>query len=359
MRITVQPVDIPELIKAMKLIINFVDQNKKPISVEDLQNEFLKEGYKKGIAKIRNIIWTLDEWGLINSVERSKYEPSSKYKKFFSLPNKRIEMEIKKIILKNEPKFLEMLYLLEGSRLTVEELSNMLGTTIVTTNVFLRWGLHFKEIEKRENFFTKRPTKDDITLPHKQLARCVASELARVGFNISFEQGKPPIDLIAESQDKQRKIYVECKSSIGEVNKGIGQLVVSGRKKTDELWLVLPTSVISEITYNRLFKILEGLSSIRMDLVLYDLDKFLNGEAAFRERIRLFGRRWKADQDFLQKLIDADFKHDFDEEIVAESLQIERIKAKKILNRLVYRGLLLKRNGKYSFRFKNIKSKSP
>lgn len=148
MRITVQPVEIPELIEAMKIIIKFVDQNRKPLSVEDLQNEFLKEGYKKGKPKVRNIIGTLVEWRLINRIERSKYEPSFTSKKLFSLPNKRLEMEIKKIILKNEPKFLEMLYLLEGSRLTVEELSNMLGTTIVTTNVFLRWGLYFKEIKK-------------------------------------------------------------------------------------------------------------------------------------------------------------------------------------------------------------------
>lgn len=352
MKISVQPVGITELIEAMRLIIKYVDQNKKPLSVEDLQNEFLKESRKMGIAKIRDIIWTCVKWGFINRIERSKYEPSSTSKKLFSLPNKRLEIEIKKIILKNEPKFLEMLYLLEGSRLTVEELSNMLGTPIVTTKIFLRWGLYFKEIEEKESFFTKRLTKADVTLPHKQLARCVASELARVGFNISFEQGAPPTDLIAESQDKQRKIYVECKSSIGEVNKGIGQLVVSGRRKTDELWLVLPTSAISKITYSRLFKILEGLSEIKVDLILYNLEKFLNGEIAFRERIRLFGRRWKADKDFLQKLIEANFKHDFDEKIVAEFLQIKQRKAKKILDRLSYRGLLLKRNGKYSFRCK-------
>jgi len=352
MRITVQPVDIPELIEAMKLGVKFY-KREGPFSTEDLQAEFSGKGNEKGIAKTRNIIGTLLNWGLVQRADSSRYEPTSSCKRILDLPNERVAKEIKNIILKNEPKFLEMLYRLEGSRCTIEGLSKRLGRTIVSTKVFLKWGLYFNEINKEGKFFVRQPTKDAASLPHKQLARCVASDLARIGFNIFFERGLPPVDLVAESQDKQLKIFVECKSSISEVDKGIGQLVTNAeRKKNDELWLVLPDSSISKITYGHLFRILKGLRGIQVDLVFYDLKRFLYGEAAFPERIRLIGKNWNSDKIFLDKIIKADLQNIFDENVIFDYFNIDKKEAKRILNRLVYRGLLLGKNEKYSLRFK-------
>jgi hypothetical protein len=348
MRHTVQPVDIPELIEAMQLIVRFVEREQRPLSSEDLQTEF--SSGKKGKAKVRNIIGTLVKWDLLRQVEFSRYEPTSTCRKLLSLSTSQMEKGLEKIIIKKEPKYLEMLYLVEGSRNTIEDLLKRLGRTFVSTKVFLRWGQFFGEIEKEGKFFVKRPTKGDTSLPHKQLARCAASDLARVGFNVSFEQGFPPIDLIAENQNKQRKIYVECKSSIGEIDKGIGQLVIAERRKNDELWLVVPSSSVLKITYSHFFKILKGLDRIKVDLVLYDLEKFLSGETAFRERIRLIG--WKKDKILLDKLIKTNLPQVFDLKAVSDRFSIEGNKAKTILDRLVNRGLLLKENGKYSFRFK-------
>jgi len=348
MRHTVQPVDIPELIEAMRLTVRFVERERRPMSSEDLHAEFSDD--KKGKAKVRNIIGTLVKWDLLRQVEFSRYEPTSTCRKLLSSSTYQMEKGLEKIILTQEPKYLEMLYLIEGSRSTIEDLLKRLGMTFVSTKTFLRWGQFFGQIEREGKFFVRRPTKGDTSLPHKQLARCVASELARVGFNVSFEQGFPPVDLIAENQNKQRKIYVECKSSMGEIDKGIGQLVIADRRKTDELWLVVPSSSALNISYSHLFKILKGLDRIEVDLVLYDLEKFLSGKTAFRERVRLIG--WKKDQILLNKLIKTDLPQVFDQKVVSDRFSIESKKAKKILDRLVNRGLLLKENGRYSFRFK-------
>ena len=353
MRITVQPVYIPELIKAMQLSLEFTEREKRALSPEDLQTEFLRKGDSKGIAKIRNIIGTLLNWGFLDHVAFLEYKPTQKCKQIIFLSYKRMTKEMKKVLVKKEPKFREMLYLLEGSRCSIEDLASRLGTTFVSAKVLLKWGQYLGEIEKEGEFFRRRPTESGTSWFHEQLARCVASELARTGFNIAFNQGKPPIDLIAESRDRQRKIYVECKSSVGEIKKGIGQLtLIKDRKKNDELRLVLPRAAISNITYNHLLGVLEGLKGSKIDLVLYDLEKFQDGKAAFRERIRLFGKGWKKDKDFLDRIIKGDFQQDFDQKVVSEALQAERRETKRILNRLVNRGLLLKKNEKYFLRCK-------
>ena len=353
MRISVQPVYIPELVKAMQLSLEFTKREKRALSPEDLRTEFSRKADSKGIAKIRNIIGTLLHWGFLDHVSFLRYEPTQKCKLIIPLSHKRMIKEIKKVLVKKEPKFLEMLYLLEGSRSTIEDLASRLGTTFVSAKFLLKWGLYLGEIEKEGEFFRRRPTKGGTSWFHEQLARCVASEWARMGFNIAFDQGRPPVDLIAESRDRQRKIYVECKSSVGEIKKGIGQLtLIKDRKKNDALWLVLPTAAISNTKYNHLLRVLEGLKGSKIDLILYDLKKFQDGEATFRERIRLFGKAWKKDKDFLNRIVEGNFQQDFDEEVVSEGLQVKRREMKRILNRLVNRGLLLKKNEKYSLRCK-------
>jgi len=353
MRISVQPVYIPELVKAMQLSLEFVEREKRALSPEDLRTEFSRKGESKGIAKTRNIISTLLKWGFLDHVSSSRYKPTHKCKQIISLSRKRMIKEIKKVLVEKESKFREMLYLLEGSRCTLEDLASRLGIPFVSARILVKWGLYLEEIEKEGEFFRRRPTRRGTSWFHEQLARCVASELARMGFNIVFEQGRPPVDLIAECRDPQLKIYVECKSSVGEIKKGIGQLtLIKDRKKNDKLWLVLPRAAISNITYNHLLSVLEGLKGSKIDLILYDLRKFQEGKTTFRERIRLFGKRWKKDKNFLNKIVEGNFPQDFDEKVLSQVFQTERREIKRILNRLVNRGLLLKKNGKYSLRCK-------